>query len=52
MTPLARRLARVLPDWAVAPTLAVIYAGLLVAVWLCFGVQPADIMYIDVTAAR
>lgn len=49
MTTLARTLARLLPRRLVSPALALIYAGLLVAIAFNLGVRnDAAIIYLDI----
>jgi hypothetical protein len=48
MTPLARILARYLPDWMIAPALAIAYAAMIFSVIVVSDLRQEDIIYVDV----
>ena len=48
MTPLAQKLAQILPAWAVAPSLVLIYFAAVLLVFLLIGQQHHGNPYMDV----
>lgn len=48
MTPLARYIARLVPEWAVGPVLALCYATMLITVLIASSNDVPQIIYIDV----
>ena len=50
MTPMAKKLDRWLPEWAVPPVLGLLYLAALLVIFLLLGTRVADIPYMDAVA--